>query len=109
MKEDEMIERHTSLTRHPEAIQYMKAKDSTGESHSTFQDKTSTGDVDNLSIDNEFIVTGQENRNIRTRMKKQERRLAKLKLRKQLKANKIIPHLSKMVTSTAEFIENQLL
>jgi hypothetical protein len=38
-------------------------------------------------------------------MKKQERKLAKLTLRKQLKAAKLIPHLSKMVISKATLFE----
>ena len=65
----------------------------------------SIGERVGFSFEHDVIIQRHNELANRTKMKKQERKLAKLTLRKQLKAAKLIPQISKMVVSKAALFE----
>jgi len=77
---------------------------SNGRSHSINSGLTSD-EVDNLSIGHTSIHPTPPRR---SRMKKEERKQAKLQYRVFRKASLIIPHVAKMVADTAHFVETKL-
>ena len=105
-------ERIESATSANTGVKPVKGEGESTDGHGTARSGStasmSLGGHDNLFFDHEMIIKGHWEHASRTQMKKQERKLAKLTLRKQLKATKLIPPLSKMVISKATLFEKLL-
>ena len=88
-----------------EPSQGLEASHSNGTARSSSTASISNGEQASFSFEHDVIIQKHNELANRTKMKKQERKLAKLTLRKQLKAAKLIPQISKMVVSKAALFE----